>query len=79
MEALFINCREAIPERHALKAMGPKQPPTTIQTDNTTAHVVVTNNIASKRLKSMDMKLHWLRCRIAQNNFSTTGNQDSTT
>ena len=24
---------------------------------------VVTNNIASKRLKSMDMKLNWLRCR----------------
>ena len=49
--------------------MGPKQPPTTIQTDNTTAHVVVTNNIASKRLNSMDMKLHWLRCIISQKQF----------
>ena len=64
--ALFIKCREAIPARHALKAMGHEQPPTPMKTDNTIAHVVVTNNISIKRLKSMDMKLHWLRCRIAQ-------------
>ena len=67
--ALFINCREAIPARHALEEMGHKQPPTPMQTDNTMALGVVTNNIASKRLKSMDMKLHWLRCKIAQKQF----------
>ena len=58
--ALFINCQEAIPASHARKAMGHKQPPTPMQTDNTTALGVVTNNIASRRLKSMGMKLHWL-------------------
>ena len=79
MGALFINCREAIPTWHAFKAMGHEQPPTPMQTDNTTAHGVVTNNIASKCLKSMDMKLHWLRCRISQKHFPTTGNQDPTT
>ena len=31
-----------------------------MQTDNTTALEVVTNNIAIKRLKSVDIKLHWL-------------------
>ena len=67
--ALSINCREVIPARHALKAMGHEQPPTPMQTDNTTAHGVVTNNIASTRLKSMDMKLHWLWCRISQKQF----------
>ena len=67
--ALFINCREAIPARHSLKAMVHEQPPTPMKTYNTTVHGVVTNNIASKRLKSMDMKLHWLRCRIAQKLF----------
>ena len=66
---IFINCREVIPARHAIKAMEHKQPPTPMQTDNTTAHGVVTNNIASKRLKSMDMKLHWLRCKISQKQF----------
>ena len=77
--AFFINCREAILEQHALKAMGHEQPPTPMQTDNTTSHGVVTNNIASKILNSMDMKLHWLRCRFPKNNFATTGNQDPTT
>jgi hypothetical protein len=67
--ALFINCREAIPARHALEEMGHKQPPTPMQTDNTTALGVVTNNIASKRLKSMDMKFHWLRCQATQGQF----------
>ena len=67
--SLFINCREEIPARHALEIMGHKQPPTTVQTDNTTDLGVVNKNIASKRLKSMDMKLHWLRCRIAQKKF----------
>ena len=37
-----------------------------MQNDNTTAHGVVTNNITIKHLKSMDTKLHWLWCRIAQ-------------
>ena len=65
----LINFREAIPARHAHKAMGHEQPPTPMQTDNTTAHGVVTNNIASKRLISMDMKLHWLPCRISPKPF----------
>ena len=67
--ALFINCREAIPARQALEIMGQKQPPLPIQTDNTTALGIVNKNIARKRLKSMNMKLHWLRCRIAQKQF----------
>ena len=67
--ALLINCREAIPARHEFETMGHKHLPTPIQTDNTTALRVVTNNIASKRLKSMAMKLHWLRCCIAQKQF----------
>ena len=67
--ALFINFREAIPACHALEEMGHKQLPTSMQTDNTTALGVITNNITSKRLKSMDMKLHWLRCRAKQGQF----------
>ena len=67
--ALFINCREVIPARHTLEKMGHKQPPTPMQTDNTTALGVVSNNIASKNLKSMDMRLHWLRCRANQGQF----------
>ena len=58
--ALSINCKEAIPTRQAMEEMGHKQPPTPMQIDNTTAHGVITNNIVSKRLKSMGMGLYWL-------------------
>jgi hypothetical protein len=63
--ALYINCKEAIPARHALEYLGHKQPPTPMQTDNTTALGVV-NNKFIKKLKSLDMKYHWLQCRINQ-------------
>ena len=45
------------------------QPPTSIQTDNTTTEGVVNNKIVTKILKSMDLRLHWLRCREAQKQF----------
>ena len=61
LRSLFINCREAIPAQHALKIMRHKQPPTPVQTNNTTYLGVVNKKIASKRLNSMDMKLHWVR------------------
>ena len=49
--------------------MGQPQPPTTVQTDNTTALGVVENTIAPQRTKAMDMRFHWLRDRIQQRQF----------
>jgi hypothetical protein len=63
--ALYINCREAILARHTLEYLGHTQPPTPMLTDNTTALGVVNNNVM-KKLKAMDMKYHWLQCRINQ-------------
>ena len=57
--ALYINCREAVPARQTLEFLGHPQPPTPIQTDNTTALGVVNNNVM-KKLKAMDMRFHWL-------------------
>ena len=68
IHTLFINCREAIPAQNTLEYLGHKQPPAPLQTDNTTALGVVNNNIM-KKLKSMDMKYHWLRYRIIQRWF----------
>ncbi len=59
VSALYINCREAVPARQTLEFLGHPQPPTPIQTDNTTALGVVNNNVM-KKLKAMDMKFHWL-------------------
>ena len=67
--ALFVKCKEAIPSSQSLEQMVHQQPPTPMQTDNTTAHGVVTNNIPIKRLNSMDMRLHWIRCRSTQRQF----------
>ena len=43
--ALYINSREAVPQRILLQEMGHPQPKTPMQTDNTTALGVVHNNI----------------------------------
>ena len=67
--ALYINAREAAYIRKILAEMGHHQPHTPLQTDNSTAEGVVNNNIQTKRLKAMDMKLHWLRDRESQGQF----------
>ena len=65
--ALFICAREAVYIRNILKEMGHPQPPTPIQTDNSTAEGVVNSNIQPKRTKAMDMRFHWLRdCETLQ-------------
>jgi hypothetical protein len=51
--AMFINCREAIPTCQALEMMRHTTLTTLLQTDNNTALIVVTNNIASKHLESV--------------------------
>jgi hypothetical protein len=48
--------------------MGHPQPPTLMQTDNTTALGMVNNSIM-KKLKAMDMKYHWLQDREHQGQF----------
>ena len=40
-----------------------------MQTDNSAAHSVVTNNIQPHQTKAMDMCFYWLRCRDAQGQF----------
>ena len=45
------------------------QPPSPIQTDNCTASGVVNDTIISRKIKSMDLRLHWLRCHEAQQQF----------
>ncbi len=45
MGALYINARKAVPMRNLLQEMGHLQPPTPMQTDNSTALGVVNSNI----------------------------------
>ncbi len=55
--------------RKTLEELGHPQKRTPIQTDNSTAHALLTNKILPKALKAMDMRFHWLRCRDAQGQF----------
>ena len=67
--AMYVNAREAVPARKSLNEMGHHQPRTPMQTENTAAHSVVTNNVQPKRTKEMNMRFHWLRCGDAQYQF----------
>ena len=67
--ALYIVARECVYIRLILEEMGHPQPPTPLQTDNSTADSVVNNKIQPKRLKAMDMRFHWLRDREARRQF----------
>jgi hypothetical protein len=67
--ALFLNAKEAVYIRKILNEMKHTQPPTPIQTDNSTAEGVINNKVQPKRIKSMDMRIHWLLCRGAQSQF----------
>ena len=69
LAALYINAHEAAYIRKILTEMGHLQPRTPLQTDNSTAEGVVNNNVQTKRLKAMDMRLHWLRDRESQGQF----------
>ncbi len=60
LAALFINAKTAVSMRQMLKELGHPQTRTPMQTDNSTAHALLTNIILSKALKAMDMQFHWL-------------------
>jgi hypothetical protein len=67
--ALFISAKTAVSIRQTLIKPGHPQPRTPMQTDNATAHPLLTNKILPKALKAMDMHFHWLRCRNTQGQF----------
>jgi hypothetical protein len=46
--ALFVNSQEAIPLRYALEELGHPQPPTPVQTDNSTTAGYSNNTIKQK-------------------------------
>jgi len=67
--ALFINAKTAVSMQKTPIELGHPQPRTPMQTDNATAHALLTNKILPKALKAMDMRFHWLWCRDAQGQF----------
>ena len=67
--ALFIAAQEAVDLRNILDSLGYPQQPTTILCDNLCAVGLASNTVKQRKSKSIDMRFHWLRDRIAQNQF----------
>jgi hypothetical protein len=53
--ALFINAKMAVSMQCTLEEMGHPQTHTPMQTNNSTAHALLTNKIMPRALKDMDM------------------------
>ena len=73
LRALFINAKTAVSMQCTLKEMGHPQTCTPIQTDNSTAHALLTNKIMPKALKAMDMRFHWLHSMKHRTSIVFTG------
>ena len=69
LAALFHNGKEACPLRACLEELGHSQPPTAIQTDNSTASGIANDSVKQKRSKAIDMRFYWIRDRVRQGQF----------
>ena len=58
-----------IPLRKTLMEMGWPQPSSPVKCDNSTNIGVTNKTVVSKILKSIKMRLWWLRCRYSQDHF----------
>jgi hypothetical protein len=67
---LFENTRKATILHTALKEMGYPQPPTPVQTDNSTACGIANDNIKQQRLRAINMRFFWICDRVQQNQFN---------
>jgi hypothetical protein len=68
--AVFINTKEGAVLRTTLEEYGHPQPPTLMETDNTTATGYRNGTIKQKRTKAMDMHFCWIKDRAKQGQFN---------
>jgi hypothetical protein len=66
LAAVFHNGKEACPLRACLEELGHPQPPTSIQTDNSSAAGIANESVKQKRSKAIDMRFYWIRDRVRQ-------------
>jgi hypothetical protein len=64
--AVFINAKEVAVLCTRLEELGHKQPPTLMETDNTTSTGYSNGTIKQKRAKAMDMRFYWIKDRVKQ-------------
>jgi hypothetical protein len=69
LAAVYLNSKEVCPIRICLEELGHPQPPTPIQTDNSTAAGIANDTVKQKRSKAIDMRFYWIRDRVRQGHF----------
>jgi hypothetical protein len=67
--AVFINSKEGAVLRTTLEELGHPQPPTPMETDNTTATGYSNGTMKQKLTKAMDMRFYWIKGRVKQGQF----------
>jgi hypothetical protein len=67
--AAYMVARHAVWMRAIARALGHPQPPTTIWCDNTCAVGLCNDTLKTARTKSIDLRFHWLRDRVRQQQF----------
>jgi hypothetical protein len=63
---IFHNGKKACPIHVCLEELGHPQPPTPIQTDDSTTPGIANNTVKQKCLKTIDMRFYWIHDRIHQ-------------
>jgi hypothetical protein len=66
---LYMDVQEAVPERITAEELGHIQPPTPLETDNSTADRIMNKTVRQKQSKAMDMRFYWLQDRVEQGQF----------
>jgi hypothetical protein len=64
--AVFINAKEGAVFRTTLEELGHNQPPTPMETDNTTVTGYSNGTIKQKHTKSTDMRFYWIKDLVKQ-------------
>jgi hypothetical protein len=67
--AVFLNSKKGAVLRTTLQELGHPQPPTPMETDNTTAIGYSNVTIKQKRTKAMYMRFYWIKDRVKQGQF----------
>ena len=77
--AMFITAQEMVAMRQKLQEMKCPHLKYPLQTEKSAAAGLVNNTIFPKKLKTIDRRIHWLRCKEAQGQFRyywASGNLD---
>ena len=69
ISAMFATEQKMVAMRQTIQEMKWPQPKYPLQKDNSTTAGVVNNTIVPGKLKTMDRRLHWVRCREDQGQF----------